>query len=401
MQFSQKEYLWGSEISAIRKLTEYGRGRKAEIGADKVFDFSLGNPSVPPPAIVNDAIRDMLDSLPPQLVHGYTAGPGDQTVREAIADFIQQTYGVEADANLIYITTGAAPSLTMLTHALTTSPDDEFLTFNPFFPEYRVFVESAGAKLTESPCLAGTFQPDIDHFRSAVTEHTKAVFINLPNNPTGVIYSDEAINSILNILREKEAEYGHPIYLITDEPYREIVYEKEVPYFPAIYDNTIVVYSFSKSLSIAGERIGYLFVNPKAAFAKDLYLTAAGAARGMGYVCAPSLFQRILPQCLGKTVDIGVYETNRNLLYEALSSYGFEAVYPDGAFYLFVKSPIKDAEAFSEKAKEYELLLVPSDSFGYPGYLRISYCVSTDMIKQSLPAFEALAEEFDLMGRNE
>ncbi len=396
MRFAKKEYEWGSEISAIRKLAEYGRARKEEIGADKVFDYSLGNPSVPPPAIVNQAIKEMIETLPDALVHGYTSGPGDLTVREAIADFIEQTYQVEADPQLIYVATGAASSLAMLAHALTSSPEDEFLTFTPFFPEYRVFVESAGAKLVESPCLAGSFQPDLDHFKEALSEKTKAVIINLPNNPTGVIYEDEAIKSILDIMRSKEEEYGHPIYLISDEPYREIVYEKEVPYFPALYDNTLTVYSFSKSLSLAGERVGYLSVNPKAAFAKELYAAVAGAARGMGYVCAPSLFQRILPQCLGKTADLSVYRKNRDLLYQALTAYGFEAVYPDGAFYLFVKSPIKDAEEFSELAKKHELLLVPSDSFGYPGYLRLSYCVSTEMIEESLPAFQALAKEFGL-----
>lgn len=384
----------GKTRSVIREIFEYGNKRKQEIGADKVFDFSLGNPSVPAPDTVNQAIRDILDEMNSTEVHGYTSAQGDAGVRKTIADDINKNFSAGVTADDIYMTVGAAASLTISIKALATE-GDEFITFTPFFPEYRVFVESAGAKLVTVPSREEDFQIDPTCLEAAITKHTKAIILNSPNNPSGVVLSKETIQSICGILEKKQQEYSHEIYLITDEPYRELVYDDiEVPYLINYYENTLVCYSFSKSLSLPGERIGYIVVSNKMKQAKDVYAAVCGAGRALGFVCAPSLFQRVAARCIGQTADLSEYKKNRDILYQALTEYGYQCVRPDGAFYLFVKAMEEDANTFCECAKKYELLLVPGDDFGCPGYVRISYCVTTEQIKRALPAFEQLAKEY-------
>jgi len=391
---SEKMLQLGRHRSVIRDIFEYGNMRKAQIGAENVFDFSLGNPSVPAPQIVTDTLKKLIDETPAAQLHAYTSAPGDLQVRQAICDYISKTQNFEVPARLIYMTAGAAASLTITLTALV-EEGDEVLTFAPYFPEYRVFVEKTGAKFTAVKSTEGTFQIDSDALEAAVNEHTKAVIVNSPNNPTGAVLTQESIDTLASILSAKAEAYGHPIYLIADEPYRELVYgDTPVPYLPNYYANTIVCYSFSKSLSLPGERIGYILVSPQAEGADMVYDAVCGAGRALGYVCAPSLFQQLVKNCLGHTADIAVYDKNRKLLYDALTEYGFEAVYPDGAFYLFLKSPEADAYAFCEKAKALDLLLVPSDDFGCPGYARIAYCVTTEQIQRSLPAFKQLMENY-------
>ena len=391
---NQRMYGLGSRRSVIREIFEYGKKRAAEVGADKVFDFSLGNPSVQPPQIVEDTLVGLLREEDATALHGYTSAQGDLSVRRAIAEYIAATHGVKADPDLIYMTCGAAASLTITLSALC-EKGDEVITFAPFFTEYRVFTETAGAKLVELASDPETFQIDFSRLEKAFTEKTAAVLVNSPNNPSGVVYSEETVKKLAALLARKSAEYGRTIYLVTDEPYRELVYGGvKVPYLTAYYKHTVVCYSYSKSLSLPGERIGYIFVSPEADGAKELYLAVCGAGRALGYVCAPSLFQKMVARCQGITSDISVYERNRDMLLSALREYGYSCVRPDGAFYLFVRSPEPDANAFCERAKAHGLLLVPGDDFGCPGYVRIAYCVSPDMIRRSLPAFRALAEEY-------
>ena len=384
----------GKVRSEIREIFEYGNKRKAEIGAENVFDFSIGNPSVPAPKSVDDAIIDLVNNFDSVALHGYTSAQGDAHVRETIANYINDKFGTNVTANNIYMTCGAAASLTIVMNAIL-QKDDECIVFTPYFPEYGVFIERTGAKLVEVKSQEKTFQIDMDNFEKAINEKTKAVIINSPNNPSGVVYTVETIEKMCQLLKKKEEEYGHPIFLITDEPYRELVYDDtEVPYVINYYDNTFVCYSYSKALSLPGERIGYIVVSPKMIDEEDAYAAVCGAGRALGYVCAPSMLQRVIERCISDTSDISIYKENRDLLYNALTKMGFECVYPDGAFYLFVKAMGEDAYEFGEKAKEYELLLVPADSFGTPGYVRVSYCVQTKQIEDALPAFEKLAESY-------
>ena len=392
---NQKSVQLGSVRSVIRELFEYGKKRKAQIGEDNVFDFSLGNPSVPPPAQVEEALENVLKTRDPVQVHGYTSAQGDASVRSAIAGYISKNYGVPQTADLIYMTCGAAASLAITFNALLNA-GDEVITIAPYFPEYKVFCEHAGGVLVPVKGEAGTFQPDIAAVRAAITPKTKAVLINSPNNPSGVVYSEERITQLCKVLKECK-ERGQTIYLIADEPYRELVFGGvKVPYIMNYYDESIVCYSFSKSLSLPGERIGYIAVDPAMHNAGEVYAAVCGAGRALGYVCAPALFQLIIPEVLGLTADISVYERNRDTLSAALESYGFTVVRPDGAFYLFVQSPEPDSDAFAERAKEHELLIVSAKSFGVEGYVRISYCVSPEMIARSLPAFRALALSYGL-----
>lgn len=392
--FNQEMQHLGSKRSVIRELFEFGKKRAAEIGAENVFDFSLGNPSVPAPESVKESILNLVNHTDSVTLHGYTSAQGDLKVRQTIADSIKSRFDADIDPNMIYMTCGAAASLTISIKALCI-PGDEFIVFTPFFPEYRVFVEGAGGKLTVCQSEDGTFQIDIDNFRSCINEHTKGVIFNSPNNPSGVVISEEKIIAMCAVLHEKQKEYDHAIYLITDEPYRELVYDNiKVPYLTNYYDNTIVGYSYSKSLSLPGERIGYIAVNSKAEDAKDLYAAIAGAGRCLGYVCAPSMFQHVAAANVDKTADVSVYQKNRDLLYNGLTQLGYTCVKPDGAFYLFVKAMEADAYAFAERAKQHELLLVPSDDFGTPGYVRIAYCVKTETIENAMPAFRALAESY-------
>ena len=391
---NKRMYELGSKRSVIREIFEFGKQRAAEVGADKVFDFSLGNPSVAPPAVVEETLETLLKTENATALHGYTSAQGDLETRRAIASFIASKHGVKTDPDLIYMTCGAAASLTITLSAIC-NKGDEVITFAPFFTEYRVFTETAGAKLVELSSDPDTFQIDFDLLEKAFSERTAAVLVNSPNNPSGVVYSEETVKKLAAMLEKKSREYGKPIYLVTDEPYRELVYGGvKVPYLTAYYKNTVVWFSYSKSLSLPGERIGYIFVCPEAEDAKRLYFAVCGAGRALGYVCAPSLFQKMIAKCQGVTSDVSVYEKNRDLLVGALKEYGYTCVRPDGAFYLFVKALEEDANAFCERAKKYGLLLVPGDDFGCKGYVRIAYCVSPDMISRSLPYFKLLAEEY-------
>ncbi len=386
--------IYGAQRSVIRELFEYGLKRKAEIGAENVFDFSLGNPSVPAPDCVNEGLISLIKDTNPIALHGYTSAPGAPDVRLAIANYIRDTHGVPATPDCIYMTVGAAAALTASLTALV-GEGEEVIAPAPYFPEYKVFINRCGGVCREVMCEAGSFRLDVEAIRDAINEKTAAIIINSPNNPTGAVYTEENIKALCDMLAEKEAELGKSIYLISDEPYRELTYgDVKVPYLPKYYKDTIVSYSFSKSLSLPGERIGYAFVSPEMTDFLSVYQAICGAGRALGFVCAPSLFQKLVPCCLGVTSDISVYEKNRTLLLSALNEYGYETVKPDGAFYLFVKALEDDANKFAENAKKFELLLVPSDSFGCKGYVRISYCVSTEQIEKSLPAFKALAEMY-------
>lgn len=391
---SEKMVQLGKKRSVIREIFEYGNKRRQEIGAENVYDFSLGNPSIPAPRAIGDTIAKLINNVDPVLLHGYTSAQGAISVRNAIAENINKRFNVGATADLIYVTCGAAASLTISLNAIVNS-GDEVIALAPFFPEYRVFVEKAGADLKVVKCRESDFQIDFELLEKAITNKTKAIIINSPNNPSGVVLSEETIIKLSELLNKKSEEFETDIYIIADEPYRELVYGGiEVPYIPKYYNNTIVCYSYSKSLSLPGERIGYIFVSPNASSANDLYAAVCGAGRALGFVCAPSLLQHTIAECLDNTSDIAIYETNRNLLYNSLTEYGYNLAKPDGAFYLFLKSPEKDANAFCERAKKYEILIVPGDDFGYEGYVRISYCVKTEMIEKALPYFKKLIEEY-------
>lgn len=390
--YNKEMYTLGSKRSVIRELFEYGKILSEKVGSDKVYDFSLGNPNVPAPQGVKDAILALINEPDSIKIHGYTSAQGDASVRKAIADNINQRFSVGITADNIYMTAGAAASLCITLRALS-EEQDEFVTFAPFFPEYTVFVKSSGGTLKVSPVNEQNFGIDFEAFTKLLNKKTKAVIINSPNNPSGVVYTEKEIITLCDILVAKSAEYGHPIYLISDEPYREIVYKDVfVPYIMNYYDNAIVCYSYSKALSLPGERIGYIAVSPK--LDKDIYFAICGAGRALGYVCAPSLFQMVVKKCVGMTSDINIYKQNRDLLYSSLTEYGYKCIRPDGAFYLFVKALESDAYAFCERAKKLGLLLVPGDDFGVKRYVRIAYCVSYDMIQRSLPSFKALAESY-------
>lgn len=390
---SEKMMGLGKKRSVIREIFEYSKVRKAEIGAENVFDFSIGNPSIPTPDAVTAAMKDLIETTDPVALHGYTSAQGDAGVRQAIADSITKRFGAAASPDLLYMTCGAAASLTVTLNALV-CPGDEVILLAPFFPEYRVFAEKAGAKVTVVKCREGDFQIDADALEKAISPNTKAVIVNSPNNPTGAVFHEETVRAMAKVLTEKQTEYKKNIFLIADEPYRELAYGVDVPYLPNFYDNTVVCYSYSKSLSLPGERIGYIFVSPKVKNCGDVYAAVCGAGRALGFVCAPSLLQYTVGRCVDVRPDLTVYQKNRDLFYEGLSSFGYTVVPPDGAFYLFVKSPEPDANAFCERAKKYELLLVPGDSFGGEGYVRICYCVTTEQIERSLPKFKALMEEY-------
>lgn len=385
----------GRNNSVIRDIAEYGRLRCEQVGSENVFDFSIGNPNVPAPQIVTDTLQALIEQTPAVSLHAYTSAPGDHSVRQAVAQYVRDTFGYPAKTEYIYMTAGASASLAITLNAIA-EEGDEVIVFTPYFPEYRVFIEKTGAWFVAVSSAEKTFQIDPDALEAAVNEHTKAVIVNSPSNPTGVVLNRESIETLCTILTAKSEAYGHSIYLIADEPYRELVYgDTQVPYIPLFYKNTIVCYSFSKSLSLPGERIGYILVSPEAEDAGAVFDAVCGAGRALGYICAPSLLQQLIKSCLGMTSDISVYDENRKLLYGALTEYGYEAVYPDGAFYLFVKALEPDANAFCEKAKAFDLLFVPADSFGCPGYVRIAYCVTTDQIRRSLPSFKKLAALYE------
>lgn len=392
--FNEKMLGLGQKRSVIREIFEYGNKRRAEIGNENVYDFSLGNPSIPAPEAVGETMRSLIENTNATELHGYTSAQGDFVVRQAIANNINERFSADATPDLLYMTCGAAASLTISLNAIL-NQGEEVIVLAPFFPEYTVFIEKAGGKCVVVKCREENFQIDFAALDKAINEKTKAIIINSPNNPSGVVLSRETIEKMAELLNQKQKELGTDIFVLADEPYRELVYgDVEVPYIPNFYDNTVVCYSYSKSLSLPGERIGYIFVSPKAENCKDLYAAVCGAGRALGYVCAPSLLQKTVALCQGVTGDIEAYNKNRELLYNSLTEYGYTAAKPDGAFYLFVKSPEDDASAFCEKAKQEEILIVPGDDFGFKGYVRISYCVAYDTIKNSLPGFKRLIEQY-------
>ena len=390
--YNETAYALGANRSCIRDLFEYGRSRAAIVGNENVYDYSLGNPSIPAPAGVNDAIRKILADTDSLLVHGYTSAVGDLATRQAIADDLNARYDAGVQPGDLFIGCGAAPELTAVFKALAV-PGAEILAIAPYFPEYKPFVEGAGAKFKVVPPDVPGFQIKLDAVEEAITENTVGIIINSPNNPSGVVYTQQTLEALADLLDRKSKEYGHPIYIVSDEPYRELAYGVEVPFLPSIYANTIICYSYSKSLSLPGERIGYVYVPQQAQDSAALYAAIAGASRQAGHVCAPSLLQKVIARCATLRPDLEAYDRNRKALYEGLTAMGYEMAKPDGAFYLFIKAPGGDANAFSEKAKQKDLLLVPGDGFGCPGYFRICYCVSFEMIQKSLPVFQALIEE--------
>ena len=396
MIVNEKMYQLGSVRSAIRELFEYGKKRAAVVGAENVYDFSIGNPSIPAPKIVNETIRELTQSLDSVALHGYTSAQGDVETRQAVAEYLNKTHGTNFNADNFYITMGAAASLSICFKSLTTSEEDEFIVIAPFFPEYSVFISAAGAKSVVVPPDTENFQIDFEALEARISKNTKGIVINSPNNPSGAVYSAATIEKLAALLEKKQSEFGTQIFIIADEPYREIAYDGiEVPFVTKYYKNTLVCYSYSKSLSLPGERIGWVLVPDEAYESKNLYAAVAGSGRALGYVCAPSLFQKMLVKCIGQTGDIDAYKTNRDLLYDGLTKIGYKCFKPDGAFYMFVKALEDDSQSFCEKAKEDELLLVAADGFGCPGWVRISYCVDGEMIKRSFGAFQKLYDRYN------
>ena len=383
----------GHTRSCIRELFEYGKKQAAVVGKENVFDFSIGNPSIPAPEGVNAAIINAVQKLDSITVHGYTSSSGNSSLRKMVTDDLNRRYGTHLTDFNIFFTCGAAPAVVSAVRALAIS-GAEILVQAPFFPEYRVYTEPNGAKLVVVPPDRPDFQINFPEMEKRINVNTQAVIVNSPNNPTGVIYSLETLEKLASLLRRKAAEIGHPIYIISDEPYRELVYDHAfVPFIPSIYPNTIVCYSFSKALSVPGERIGYVLVADTCEDEIPLMDAIMGAARSIGHVCAPSLQQRVVALCAHVWPDMEIYNKNRLRLYDALTSYGYECVKPRGAFYMFVKAPGGNAKAFSDRAKAKNLLIVPGDDFGCPDYLRISTCVSYEMLEKSLPVFKELIDE--------
>ena len=391
---SEEMYALGTKKSTIRTIFEFGQKRAAEVGAENVFDFSLGNPNVPAPDFIRDAAVDILRHDDPTAVHGYTIAPGKPAVREALAADLKRRFGMDVTGKNLFMTAGAAASVTITFKALT-EPGDEFITIAPFFPEYRVFVEACGGKLVVVPAKTDDFQIDFAALERALSTHTKAVIINSPNNPSGAVYSETTIRRLADLLRAKEQAYEHPIFIIADEPYREIVYDGvSVPCIPLFYDNTIVCYSYSKSFSLPGERIGYIVVPDSAADFARIYGAIAGAARVLTHVNAPSLWQLVVARCVGQAANLSIYERNAALLYDGLTALGFSCVRPQGAFYLFPQALEPDDAAFCRRAQEYDLLLVPGRDFGCPGYFRAAYCVRSEVIEKALPHFDELVKSY-------
>lgn len=391
--YNETMYERGNAPSAIRELFAYGMERKAQIGEDKVFDFSIGNPSVPAPDSVAETIRELADMVPAQL-HAYSAAQGLESTRTAIAENLNKRFGTHYTADNLYLTMGAAACLSACFTALI-EPGDEIIVIAPYFPEYRIWIEFAGGVCVEVPAREDNFQIDLDALEQAITEKTKAVVINTPNNPVGTVYTRETLEGLADVLVQAEQKFGHDIYLISDEPYRELTYGVEVPWVPAIYPNTLVCYSWSKSLSLPGDRIGYVLVPNEVHDSREVYLAVCGAGRSLGYICAPVFFQRVIERCVDEPTNVEAYAVNREILTHALDELGYEYIEPDGAFYLWIKALEPDAQAFSNKAKEHELLLVPSDSFGVGGWVRAGYCIDKSTIEHSIPAFAALKADYE------
>ena len=383
----------GTKRNTIMELADYGRSRAAIIGKENVFDFSIGNPSIPAPPEVNAAILDIIQNMDSLAVHSYTSTMGDMKTRTVIADDMNARFGCKASAEELLLCCGAAPEVSAACKALTT-PGAEIVIFAPYFPEYIPYIQQAGATLRIVPADIPNFQINLQVLEEMLTPNTSAIIVNNPNNPVGTVYTAETIEKVAALLDRKSAEYGHRIYIIADEPYRELAYDGTVvPFIPNIYPHTVVCYSYSKSLSLPGERMGYIYVPSHAEQGRDLYHAIIGAARAMGHVCAPSLMQLVLARCAHLQPDLAAYDRNRRLLVEALTDYGYEMAQANGAFYLFLKAPGGDDRVFSQKAMAYDLLLMPGSDFGCPGYLRLCYCVSYDTVVRSLPLFKKLIEE--------
>ena len=375
-------------------MFEEGKKMAAEFGRENVYDFSLGNPSVEPPKEVAEAIKSIPDSYNANYIHGYMSNVGYEEVRDAIAKNLNGRFGTSFTQDNIIMTVGAAGGMNVVLKTIV-NPGDEVITFAPFFGEYRNYVSNYDGILVEISPDTSSFQPRLDEFEQRITAKTRIVIVNSPNNPTGVVYSRDTLEKIAAILEKKQKEFGAPIYILSDEPYRELAFDGvEVPYIPTIYRNTIVGYSFSKSLSLPGDRIGYLAIPSEIDDYADIFAAAGVATRILGFVNAPSVAQLIVSKCLNASVDVAVYNRNRELLYSKLGEYGYECIKPEGAFYLFVKALEPDDKAFVARAKQHHLLIVPGSTFGCAGYVRIAYCVDYDMIERSLPAFEALAKEY-------
>lgn len=390
---NQQAYHLGAHRSCIRDLFEYGRQRAAQVGEQNVFDYSLGNPSIPSPPEVKQALLEVLerDSLS---VHGYTSAVGDLATRRAIAQDLNGRYQADVHPDDLFITCGAAPALTAVLRALSVD-GGEVVALAPYFPEYKPFAEGAGLVFRVAPPSLPDLQIPVSRLAEVVNANTVAVIVNSPNNPSGVIYSRENLLELAAFLEKKAKEYGHPIYLISDEPYRELAYDgAQTPFLPLLYKDTVVCYSYSKSLSLPGERIGYVCVPSGCTNQKELYLAIAGAARQAGHVCAPSLWQQVIARCAHVRPDLHSYDRNRRALYEGLLDIGYEVVKPQGAFYMLVKAPLGDAGEFFQRAKQWDLLIVPGDDFGIPGYVRLCYCVSYEKIVASLPRFRQLLQSY-------
>lgn len=381
--------------SVIRDIFEFGMERSREVGFENVFDFSIGNPSVPAPKEVDETAMRYIKDGNPVAVHGYTSNAGIFEVRDAVAKSLNRRFDTNYRADNIFMTIGAAAAVGICFKSLVDGPEDEIITFAPYFPEYQVYAQGAGCKLTVIPAETKTFQIDFDKLEAAINENTKAVLINSPNNPSGAVYSEATVKRLAALLEKKQEETGHSIYIISDEPYREIVYDGiKIPHVPKYYNNTLVCYSFSKSLSIPGERIGYIIAPDEAEDYEDLLAVFIAAGRLLSYVSVPALYQQVVGDCVDLTADLSVYQANKDLFYNALIKMGYECVEPGGAFYLFPKALEPDANAFCERGKKYDLLMVPGDSFGCPGYVRISYCVPTERIEKALPLFQKLMDEY-------
>ena len=393
--FLQKNIDYGRKPNVIRDLSAYAGRRKQEIGAENVFDFSIGSPNVPAPKEVHAAMLELITNADPVAIHSYTGANGMLSARQAIADSITRRFGDHVDAGGVFITAGASGALAMALKGLTV-PGDEVIIFTPHYMEYLIYVEAYGCKNIIVETEKGTFQIDPERFAAAITEKTKVVIVNSPNNPSGVIYTKECLQAVTDLMKQKQAEYGHPIFLLSDEPYRELAYDKDVPWLMDLYDNTLVCYSYSKTLSIPGERMGYLAVCKRCEAYADVMDACSGAARALGHICASNLYQRVIERCVDVVADVGYYKRNRDLLVSGLEKMGYSCVHPDGAFYLFLKCPIADSMEFCNKAKEFEIMVVPGHDFGVPEYLRVSYCVAYETIQNALPGFKKLAEYYGL-----
>lgn len=391
---NEQAYALGNNRSCIRELFEYGKRRASVIGPENVFDFSIGNPSIPAPVEVEETLRGLLSDMDSLTLHGYTSAVGDPQTRQAVADDLNRRFETDITPDELFLSCGAAPALCTVFKALT-FPGARILAIAPFFPEYKPFAQSVGAEFAFVPPDVPDFQINFAALEQCLTENTAALIVNSPNNPSGTVYTEDTLRQLAALLEEKSRQFGHPIYIIADEPYRELVYGGiTAPFIPTIYRNTVVCYSYSKSLSLPGERIGYIYVPRQSDDGQMLYWTVAGAARSLGHICAPSIWQKVIARCASLRPDLNAYDQNRQAFYRGLVDAGYQVAKPDGAFYLFVKAPGGDANAFSEFARQKDILLVPGDDFGCPGWLRACYCVSYDKITRSLPLFRELLEQW-------